>query len=73
MPIQKHIILVFIGLISFFLLTACKKNKSSCYDRALEKKANKSACLTDCPGVTGCDGKFYCNECEANIKGIKIK
>jgi hypothetical protein len=26
-------------------------------------------CDTDCPGVCGCDGKFYCNECNANTAG----
>jgi hypothetical protein len=26
-------------------------------------------CTKDCPGVCGCDGKFYCNECEAHRAG----
>jgi hypothetical protein len=27
------------------------------------------ACLADCPGVCGCDGKFYCNACGAHTAG----
>jgi hypothetical protein len=27
-------------------------------------------CTKDCPGVCGCDGKFYCNVCEAHAAGV---
>lgn len=60
-------------LIIALFLFACNKNKPECYSRSLERQSKNSACLADCPGVTGCDGKFYCNECEANRQGIKIK
>lgn len=29
-------------------------------------------CFTDCPGVCGCDGKFYCNACMANAAGVGV-
>jgi hypothetical protein len=27
-------------------------------------------CTADCPGVCGCDGKFYCNACGAHSAGV---
>ena len=30
------------------------------------------ACDADCPGVCGCDGKFYCNACGANVSGVDV-
>jgi hypothetical protein len=27
-------------------------------------------CLADCPGVCGCDGRFYCNACTAQSVGV---
>ncbi|GIV34673.1 MAG: hypothetical protein KatS3mg031_2208 [Chitinophagales bacterium] len=44
----------------------CKK---SCYDPRL---VHQGACTLDCPGVCGCDGKFYCNTCEAHRHGIEV-
>jgi hypothetical protein len=29
-------------------------------------------CTDDCPGVCGCNGKFYCNACLANRDGTDI-
>lgn len=29
-------------------------------------------CPTDCPGVCGCDNKFYCNQCDAAQAGVNI-
>jgi hypothetical protein len=29
-------------------------------------------CPTDCPGVCGCDGNFYCNACDASAAGVDI-
>src|SRR5262249_5291336 len=31
-----------------------------------------AACDTDCPGVCGCDGIAYCNECLANAAGVDV-
>jgi hypothetical protein len=30
------------------------------------------ACTDDCPGVCGCDGKFYCNACGAEGAGVDV-
>jgi hypothetical protein len=32
-----------------------------------------TACPRDCPGVCGCDGEFYCNECNANSMGVNAR
>ncbi len=32
-------------------------------------KKRPQGCPTDCPGVCGCDGAFYCNTCGANQVG----
>lgn len=29
-------------------------------------------CTEDCPGVCGCDGQFYCNECIAAQAGVDV-
>ncbi len=60
-------------MLSVALFSSCKRNREpECYDAALEQHFKKLACTQDCPGVIGCDGKNYCNECMANQKGIKI-
>lgn len=38
-----------------------------CYDSNL---VYDGMCPLTCPGFEGCDGKFYCNECEAARCGI---
>ncbi|MBU6205839.1 MAG: hypothetical protein ACK5AS_08900 [Bacteroidota bacterium] len=68
---KKHLTL-FIIIILAGLFTACKKN-SSCYDEVLYQKHKNDICTMDCPGVVGCDGKTYCNECIARTKGIRLK
>jgi hypothetical protein len=30
------------------------------------------ACQEDCPGVCGCDGQFYCNDCIAASQGVDV-
>ena len=35
-------------------------------------KPRPAACTDDCPGVCGCNGKFYCNACQANRDGTDI-
>lgn len=63
---------IFLKLIPIFLLIiSCNKNKPDCFDRKMYKSHN-GICLMDCPGVLGCDGEIYCNECVANSQGITV-
>jgi hypothetical protein len=54
-----------------FAVLSCKKDRG-CYDAQLERQFRNSFCTEDCPGVLGCDGKTYCNECHANRQGIRV-
>jgi hypothetical protein len=58
-----------IVLFTLFSIGACDKG---CYNPSLEKASEGKVCTTDCPGVVGCDGKTYCNECEANKLGVAV-
>jgi hypothetical protein len=62
-------VLLFITLL--LTIFSCKK-ESGCYDAQLEQQFRNSFCTEDCPGVIGCDGKTYCNECDANRHGIRV-
>ncbi len=64
---KKLIILFLLALVAS--LFSCKEKESSCYDSSL---VHNNACTADCPGVIGCDGKTYCNECEAHRQGIRV-
>ena len=72
MKIKKSATIFFIIGLSLVMLS-CSKDKSSCYSEVLYQQHKNDICTMDCPGVIGCDGKTYCNECDANRKGIKIK
>lgn len=57
------------------MFMACTKNgsHSSCFDKKLYEEYKDRFCTADCPGVIGCDGKAYCNGCEAAKQGIRVK
>jgi hypothetical protein len=62
-----------LGTTFFFavLITGCHKKQAACYDEALKKSTETVRCSSDCPGIKGCDGNFYCNECVAAMSGIR--
>lgn len=65
---MKQLILLFTIMVTLCLFSCKEKN---CYDAEMEAN-HPGFCTQDCPGVCGCDGKTYCNECIANSKGIAV-
>ena len=62
-----------IVLAAAFCASCEKRSDCDCYDPAYAEKHKNDICTTDCPGVIGCDGKAYCNECEMRRNGIMTK
>ncbi len=60
-----------LAIFSICTFTACSKD-TDCISEVIKAKHQNDICPTDCPGVTGCDGKRYCNKCEANKVGVAI-
>ena len=65
---MKKIILLTSFLVMLSIM-ACRDQ--DCYDAEMEAN-HPGICTQDCPGVCGCDGETYCNECIANSQGIAI-
>ena len=63
---------MFFMLVISAIIISCKKGLPlSCYDAVYYHKHKDDTCAQDCPGVVGCDGKSYCNECGMHRHGIK--
>ena len=50
-------------------------NPGSCgnADQGGACRPRPQVCTKDCPGVTGCDGEFYCNACMAHRAGYDVQ
>lgn len=59
--------------VSYPWIYVTKASYSTCFDYSLYMEHKDDGCILNCPGVIGCDGKTYCNDCEAAKLGIKIK
>ncbi|MBI4944872.1 MAG: hypothetical protein HY840_00565 [Bacteroidetes bacterium] len=70
---MKTIALLFTVATVFLAATSCNKNRPDCFDKKLYRQHKNDLCTDDCPGVVGCDGKLYCNECYATRQGIHVK
>ncbi len=55
---------------TFALCTSSSCLKDPCIDETIRARHMNDICPEDCPGVIGCDGKLYCNLCEANRNGV---
>ena len=68
--------LLFVAIIFFTtVMTSCKKTSTAnaCYDEELFQKSKNLSCIQSCDGIIGCDGKKYCNDCEAAKVGIRVR
>ena len=71
-PFDIKVLFILFIFGSTILLTSCNKGLPlSCYDPVFYQKHKNDGCTADCPGVTGCDGKMYCNVCGMHANGIK--
>jgi hypothetical protein len=69
MRYYSKVSLLILGLV--LVQTSCKKKEKDCFDAELQERSKVIRCSSDCPGIIGCDGKTYCNECVAAQSGIR--
>ncbi len=71
---MKTIIATGIFTLTLFSIfaTSCK-GPYDCYDPKLAESMKNVYCPQDCPEVMGCNNKMYCNVCEANKAGFRVK
>ena len=62
----------FLSFICLMMFSSCTKEVVFCFDKKMYDKHRNDICPMDCPGVNGCDGRIYCNECIANSLGIHV-
>lgn len=68
---MKNIIIYCLFIAIFVGLAACGTNNvRPCPDKSIK---HNNACTKDCPGVKACNGKTYCNECEAARDGFWVE
>lgn len=60
----------FLIVISLIFAACHTEGARPCPDRSIK---HNNACTADCPGVKACDGKTYCNECEAARAGFWVE
>ncbi len=68
---MRKIILIFTLLLTLTWIACENNDETDCYDAEMEQN-HPGVCTQDCPGVCGCDGQTYCNECIANSVGISV-
>lgn len=68
-------VLITVMAFTLTLGISCKKEKENvgCFDPELYAQMKDAFCPQDCPGVTGCDGKTYCNACIAATYGVRVE
>ena len=66
--------ITFFILMFSLMLIGCSKDDEDENDTCFNKElVHDDPCTQDCPGFEGCDGKTYCNQCEAARLGIGPK
>lgn len=72
MTLVRNIVL-FIATSIFLVFAACNDPvDDGCYDAGLAQSMRDSVCILTCEGVCACNGRTYCNECDAMKAGYTV-